>query len=197
MKSGRTVFAQLLDFVPMREFNKCVARYEGNKRVKSFSCYDQFIAMAFAQLTQCDSLRVIEACFRVAHKRLYHSGFRGRMTKSTLADANNKRDWRIYSEFAYALIAEARQLNSGESIAVDLKRDIYALDSTTIDLCLEVFPWAKFRRTKAAVKMHTVLDIRGSIPSVIHVTDGKVHDVNFLDHFSRFFRVSSGSKTAS
>jgi hypothetical protein len=184
LKSGRTVFAQLLDFVPMHEFNKCVARYEGDKRIKSFSCYDQFIAMAFAQLTQCDSLRVIEACFRAAQKRLYHSGFRGRMTRSTLADANNKRDWRIYSEFAQALISEARQLNSGEKIAVDLKRDIYALDSTTIDLCLEVFPWAKFRRTKAAVKMHTVLDIRGSIPSVIHVTDGKVHDVNFLDNFS-------------
>ncbi len=183
MKSCRTVFAQLLDFVPMHEFNKSVARYDGNKRVKSFSCYDQFIAMAFAQITQCDSLRAIEACFRAAQKRLYHCGFRGRMTKSTLADANNKRDWRIYSEFAYALIAEARQLNSGEKVAVDLKRDIYALDSTTIDLCLDVFPWAKFRRTKAAVKMHTVLDIRGSIPSVIHVTDGKVHDVNFLDHF--------------
>ena len=137
--------------------------------------------MAFAQLTQCDSLRVIESCFRVAKRKLYHCGVRSRVTKSTLADANNKRDWRIFSEFAYALIAEARQLNSGEKIAVDLKRDIYALDSTTIDLCLELFPWAKFRKTKAAVKMHTVLDLRGSIPAVIHVTHGKVHDVHFLD----------------
>lgn len=137
--------------------------------------------MAFAQLTQCDSLRAIESCFRVAKRKLYHCGVRSRVTKSTLADANNKRDWRIFSEFAYALIAEARQLNSGEKIAVDLKRDIYALDSTTIDLCLELFPWAKFRKTKAAVKMHTVLDLRGSIPAVIHVTHGKVHDVHFLD----------------
>jgi hypothetical protein len=182
VNGGQSVFAQLLDFLPMHEFNKCVARYEGNKRVKSFSCYDQFIAMSFAQLTQCDGLRSIEACFRVARRRLYHCGVRGRVTKSTLADANNSRDWRIYSEFSYALIAQARQLNSAEKIAVELKRDIYALDSTTIDLCLELFPWAKFRRTKAAVKMHTLLDLRGSIPSVIHVTDGKVHDVHFLDH---------------
>ena len=182
MSGGRTIFAQLLDYLPMHEFNKCVARYEGNKRVKTFSCYDQFISMAFAQLTQCDSLRAIEACFRVANRKLYHCGLRGRMTRSTLADANNRRDWRIYSEFAYALIANARDLSTGEKAPADLKRDVYALDSTTIDLCLAVFPWAKFRRTKAAVKMHTLLDLRGSIPSVIHVTDGKTHDVKFLDH---------------
>lgn len=185
MKRGRaTVFAQLLEFLPAYEFNKSVSRYEGNKRVRSFSCYDQFIAMAFAQLTQCDGLRAIETCFRVAQRKLYHCGLRGRVTKSTLADANNKRDWRIFSEFAYALIAQARQLNTGEKIAVDLKREIYALDSTTIDLCLELFPWAKFRRTKAAVKMHTLLDLRGSIPTVVHVTHGKVHDVHFLDQIA-------------
>jgi hypothetical protein len=185
LKRGRaTVFAQLLEFLPAYEFNKSVSRYEGNKRVRSFSCYDQFIAMAFAQLTQCDGLRAIETCFRVAQRKLYHCGLRGRVTKSTLADANNKRDWRIFSEFAYALIAQARQLNTGEKIAVDLKREIYALDSTTIDLCLELFPWAKFRRTKAAVKMHTLLDLRGSIPTVVHVTHGKVHDVHFLDQIA-------------
>lgn len=170
-----------MDFLPVYEFDKCVARYDGNRGVKSFSCFDQFLCMAFAQLTHRESLRDLETCFRVAEKKLYHSGLRGRMSRSTLADANENRDWRIYADFAQVLIARARFLHSDEAWGANLKATAYALDSTTIDLCLELFPWAKFRSTKAAVKMHTIIDLRGNIPSFIRITNGKVHDVNFLD----------------
>lgn len=181
MSSGRTIFAQLMEFLPIHEFNRCVQRYDGNHSVKSFSCFDQFLCMAFAQLTHRESLRDLETCFRVAEKKLYHSGFRGRMSRSTLADANESRDWRIYADFGQVLISRARNLYSEEVWGTNLKATAYALDSTTIDLCLELFPWAKFRSTKAAVKMHTVVDLRGNIPSFIRITNGKVHDVNFLD----------------
>lgn len=181
MASNRTIFSQLIDFLPIYEFDKCVDRYNGNHGVKSFSCFDQFLCMAFAQLTHRESLRDLETCFRVAEKKLYHSGLRGRMSRSTLADANESRDWRIYADFAQVLIARARHLHSDEDWGVNLKATAYALDSTTIDLCLELFPWAKFRSTKAAVKMHTIIDLRGNIPSFITITNGKVHDVNFLD----------------
>lgn len=181
MNTGRTIFAQLMDRLPLYEFNQCVARYSGNHRMKSFSCLDQFFAMSFAQLTHRESLRDIETCFRVAEKKLYHSGLRSRVTKSTLADANENRDWRIYADFAQVMIERARRLHSDEKFGVELKSTAYALDSTTIDLCLELFPWAKFRRTKAAVKMHTLIDLRGNIPSFIRVTHGKIHDVKFLD----------------
>ena len=179
--SGRTIFAQLMEFLPVYEFNKCVQRYDGDHRVRSFSCFDQFLSMAFAQLTHRESLRDLETCFRVAHKKLYHSGIRGQVSRSTLADANESRDWRIYADFGQVLIARARHLHSNEEWGANLKATAYALDSTTIDLCLELFPWAKFRRTKAAVKMHTVIDLRGNVPSFIRITNGKVHDVNFLD----------------
>lgn len=181
MGGGRTIFAQLMEFLPVYEFNKCVARYDGNHGVKSFSCFDQFLCMAFAQLTHRESLRDLETCFRVAEKKLYHSGLRGRMSRSTLADANENRDWRIYGDFAQVLIARARNLYSNEAWGANLKATAYALDSTTIDLCLELFPWAKFRSTKAAVKMHTLVDLRGNIPSFITITNGNVHDVNFMD----------------
>jgi transposase len=181
MASNRTIFSQLIDFLPVYEFDKCVDRYNGNHGVKSFSCFDQFLCMAFAQLTHRESLRDLETCFRVAEKKLYHSGLRGRMSRSTLADANESRDWRIYGDFAQVLIARARRLHSDEDWGANLKATAYALDSTTIDLCLELFPWAKFRSTKAAVKMHTIIDLRGNIPSFIRITNGKVHDVNFLD----------------
>ena len=181
MGGGRTIFAQLMEFLPIYEFNKCVARYGGNQAVKSFSCLDQFLCMAFAQLTHRESLRDLETCFRVAEKKLYHSGLRGRMSRSTLADANESRDWRIYADFGEVLIARARSLHAHEAWGLNLKATTYALDSTTIDLCLELFPWAKFRSTKAAVKMHTVVDLRGNIPSFIRITNGKVHDVKFLD----------------
>ena len=179
--SNRTIFAQLMDFLPSSEFSSCVRRYRGNHSVKAFTCYDQFLCMAFAQLTHRESLRDLEACFQVAQKKLYHAGLRGQMRRATLARANAKRDWRIYADFAQVLIERARQLHSDEDFGANLKATAYALDSTTIDLCLELFPWAHFRRTKAAVKMHTVIDLRGNIPSFIWVTDGKVHDVNFLD----------------
>ena len=181
MSSARTVFAQLIDFLPVWEFDDCVRRYRGNQGVKAFSCYDQFLCMAFAQLTHRESLRDLETCFEVAQKKLYHSGLRGQMKRATLARANATRDWRIYADFAQVLIEKARRLHSSEDFGANLKATAYALDSTTIDLCLELFPWASFRRTKAAVKMHTVIDLRGNIPSFIWITDGKVHDVNFLD----------------
>lgn len=181
MSGRRTIFAQLMDFLPVYEFEKCVQRYDGDHRVRSFSCFDQFLCMAFAQLTHRESLRDLETCFRVAEKKLYHSGLRGRMSRSTLADANETRDWRIYADFAQVLIARAQNLHSDEAWGANLKATAYALDSTTIDLCLELFPWAKFRSTKAAVKMHTVVDLRGNIPSFIRITNGNVHDVNFLD----------------
>jgi hypothetical protein len=181
MNFGRSVFSQLIDHVPSKEFQKCVARYQGDYYLKSFSCWDQFLAMAFAQLTYRESLRDIEACLRSVHSKLYHMGFHGRVARSTLADANESRDWRIFADFAQVLIRIARPLYAHDPIGVDLDQTLYALDSTTIDLCLSLFPWARFRQHKAAVKMHTLLDLHGNIPTFIRITDGKVHDVNILD----------------
>ena len=181
MNVGRTVFAQLLDHLPSYEFQKCVTRYRGDYQQKTFSCWDQYLAMAFAQLTYRDSLRDIEACLRSMQGKLYHMGFRGKVARSTLADANESRDWRIYADFAQVLIGAARPLYAHDPIGVDLEQSLYALDSTTIDLCLSLFPWARFRQHKAAVKMHTLLDLHGNIPTFIRITDGKVHDVNILD----------------
>ncbi len=181
MNIGRTVFAQLMDHLPAYEFQKCVTRYRGDYQQKSFSCWDQFLTMAFAQLTYRESLRDIEACLRSMRGKLYHMGFRGKLSRSTLADANESRDWRIYADFAQVLIGIARPLYAHDPIGVDLDETLYALDSTTIDLCLSLFPWARFRQHKAAVKMHTLLDLHGSIPTFIRITEGKVHDVNILD----------------
>ena len=181
MNTGRTVFAQLIEHLPHKEFQKCIARYHGDRYLKSFSCWDQYLAMAFAQLTYREGLRDIEACLRSVGGKLYHMGFRARVARSTLADANEMRDWRIYADFAQVLIAKARPLYASDPVGVDLEQSLYALDSTTIDLCLSLFPWAKFRKHKAAVKMHTLLDLQGNIPSFIHITDGKVADVNVLD----------------
>jgi hypothetical protein len=183
MNTGRTVFSQVIELLPHREFQKCVARYGGDRYLKNFSCWDQYLAMAFAQLTYRESLRDIEACLRSISGKLYHMGFRGKVARSTLADANESRDWRIYADFAQVLIAIARPLYASDPIGVELDQSLYALDSTTIDLCLSLFPWAKFRRHKAAVKMHTLLDLHGNIPTFIRITDGKVHDVNILDEF--------------
>ena len=168
MNTGRTVFSQLIEFLPHQQFQKCVDRYGGGRYLKNLSCWDQYLAMAFAQLTYRESLRDIEACLGSIGSKLYHMGFRGKVARSTLADANEARDWRIYADFAQVLI-------------VDLDQSLYALDSTTIDLCLALFPWAKFRKHKAAVKMHTLLDLRGNIPTFIRITEGRVHDVNILD----------------
>ena len=184
MKATATVFSQLMEYFPIYEFNNCVRRYNGNRGVQSFTCYDQFLSMTFAQLTYRESLRDIETCFGAVQKKLYHSGLRGRVTKSTLADANEKRDWQIYADFGSVMIERARRLYADDEFGANLKATAYALDSTTIDLCLELFPWAHFRRTKAAVKMHTVIDLRGNIPSFIWITDGKVNDVNFLDQLA-------------
>jgi hypothetical protein len=181
MNAGRTVFAQLLDHLSSYEFQQCVTRYRGDYQQKTFSCWDQYLAMAFAQLTYRDSLRDIEACLRSMQGKLYHMGFRGKVARSTLADANESRDWRIYADFAQVLIGAARPLYAHDPIGVDLEQSLYALDSTTIDLCLALFPWARFRQHKAAVKMHTLLDLHGNIPTFIRITDGKVHDVNILD----------------
>src|SRR5271167_2742827 len=181
MNAGRTVFSQLIEFLPHQEFQKCVARYGGDRYLKNLSCWDQYLAMAFAQLTYRESLRDIEACLRSVGGKLYHMGFRGKVARSTLADANESRDWRIYADFAQVLIAIARPLYVHDPIGVDLEQSLYALDSTTIDLCLSLFPWATFRRHKAAVKMHTLLDLHGNIPTFIRVTSGDVHDVNILD----------------
>ena len=183
MNLGRTVFAQLISFLPDREFRRCVSRYDGDRRWRGFSCWDQFLCMAFAQLTYRESLRDIEACLRSLGAKLYHMGFRSQVAHSTLADANESRDWRIYADFAQVLIRIARPLYARDPIGVDLDQSLYALDSTTIDLCLSLFPWARFRRRKAAVKMHTLLDLRGNIPTFIRITDGKTHDVNILDEF--------------
>jgi hypothetical protein len=183
MNTGRTVFSQVIELLPHQEFQKCVARYGGDRYLKNFSCWDQYLAMAFAQLTYRESLRDIEACLRSISGKLYHMGFRGKVARSTLADANEARDWRIYADFAQVLIAIARPLYASDPIDVDLDQSLYALDSTTIDLCLSLFPWAKFRQHKAAVKMHTLLDLHGNIPTFIHITEGKVHDVNILDEF--------------
>jgi len=181
MQIGRTVFAQVMEHFPAYEFQKCVTRYDGNCGKRSFSCLDQFLCLGFAQLTYRESLRDIEACLRSVQGKLYHMGFRGRISRSTLADANESVDWRIYADFAQVLIAIARPMYAAESLGFDLDGTIYALDSTTIDLCLSVFPWARFQSTKGAVKMHTLLDLRGSIPTFIEVSDGKLHDVNILD----------------
>jgi hypothetical protein len=183
MNLGRSVFSQLMDQLPSYEFQKCVARYRGDYQQKKFSCWDQFLCMAFAQLTYRESLRDIEACLRSMSAKLYHMGFRSQVARSTLADANESRDWRIYADFAQVLIRIARPLYARDPIGVDLNQSLYALDSTTIDLCLTLFPWARFRKHKAAVKMHTLLDLHGNIPTFIRITDGKTHDVNVLDEF--------------
>ena len=183
MNSGRTVFSQLISFLPDREFRRCVARYGGNCRLREFSCWDQYLTMAFAQLTYRESLRDIEACLRSLQGKLYHIGFRGQVSRSTLADANENRDWRIFADFAQVLIGMARPLYAHDPIGVDLEQTLYALDSSTIDLCLSLFPWARFRKHKAAVKMHTLLDLHGNIPTFIRITEGKLHDVNILDEF--------------
>jgi hypothetical protein len=182
MNQGKLVFAQITQHLPLTTFRRCVARYAGEHKVKSFSCLDQYLCMAFAQLTFRESLRDIEACLRAQIAKLYHMGIRGRISRSTLADANEVRDWRIYAEFAQRLIGIARGLYIDEPFGVELKETVYALDSTTIDLCLSVFAWAPFRSTKAAIKLHTLLDLRGNIPSFIHISDGKWHDVNVLDY---------------
>jgi Domain of unknown function (DUF4372)/Transposase DDE domain len=181
MNSGGTVFAQLIEHLSHKEFQKYVARYGGDRDAKNFSCWDQYLAMAFAQLTYRESLRDIETCLRSLGGKLYHMGCRSSVARSTLADANESRDWRIYADFAQTLMATVRRLYARDPTRVDLEQSLYALDSTTIDLCLKLFPWARFRRRKAAVKMHTLLDLRGKIPAFVHITEGKVHDVNVLD----------------
>ena len=181
MNLGKLVFAQITQHVPLTTFRRCVARYGGEHKVKSFSCLDQYLCMAFAQLTYRESLRDIEACLRAQAGKLYHMGIKSRVARSTLADANEVRDWRIYADFALSLIGIARRLYAGEPFGVDLKETVYALDASTIDLCLSVFPWAPFRSTKAAIKLHTLLDLRGNIPTFLHISDGTLHDVNILD----------------
>jgi len=181
MNAGSAIFSQLVGFLSHYEFQKCVSRYDGEHKVKSFSCWDQYLCMAFAQLTYREGLRDIEACLRVAKDKLYHMGIRSKVSRNTLSNANMVRDWRIFADFGQKLIAEARTLYTNEDFGVDLDETIYALDSTTIDLCLSLFPWAHFRKNKGAVKMHTLLDVRGSIPTLVNITHGKVHDVNILD----------------
>ena len=181
MYAGKLVFAQLMEFAPWHTFRRLVAKYRGDFNVRSFSCMDQFLCLAFAQLTYRESLRDIEACLRAQDAKLYPLGIRGNVSRSALADANEGRDWRIHFEFAQSLIGIARQLYASEPLAVDLNDTVYALDSTTIDLCLSLFPWAPFRETKAAIKLHTLLDLRGAIPAFIHISDGRYHDVNALD----------------
>jgi hypothetical protein len=181
MNSGKTIFSQLMEFLPTYEFRQCVKRYRGNYKIKSFSCWDQFLCMAFAQLTYRESLRDIQACLRGNHQKLYHMGFRGKVSRNTLAHANQARHWRIYADFAQILITQARSLYANEDFGVELKQTVYAFDATTIDLCLSLFPWAQFRQRKGAIKLHTLLDLRGSIPTLIFVTHGKVHEVNLLD----------------
>ena len=181
MHAGKLVFAQIMEFAPWKTFSRLVAKYQGDANVRTFRCIDQFLCMAFAQLTYRESLRDIEACLLAQPSKLYHLGFRGNVTRSNLADANEGRDWRIYADFAQTLIRTARRLYATEPLAVDLEETVYALDSTTIDLCLSLFPWAPFRSTKAAIKLHTLLDLRGAIPTFIHISDGKMADVNVHD----------------
>ena len=181
MLNDRYVFSQLIDSLPKHEFDRCVARHHGNRRIRNFSCFDQFLRMAFAQLTDRESLRDIEICLRALHKKLYHAGFRGIIARSTLADANEHRDWRIDADFAQVLIARARRLYLAEGFGAQLKQTAYALDSTTIDLCLTLFPWAQFRRRTGAIKLHTLIDLRGNIPCFVRMTHGKTHDVTVLD----------------
>ena len=182
MNSGRTIFAQLLDYLPMHEFRKCVARYHGDHRIKTFSCWDQLLCMIFAQLAYRESLRDIVACLRSQSQRLYHMGFRSLVSRSTLADANEVRDWRICADFAQVLIARARELYRNEDLGIDLRNTVYALDSTTIDLCFSLFPWATYKTNQHAVKLHTLLDLRGNIPTVIRITPAQLSDLQFLDH---------------
>ena len=210
MYTGQIVFSQVTRFLPLRAFHRCVAHYKGEYKVRKFDCLDQFLCMAFAQLTYRESLRDIEVCLRGNPSKLYHMGIRGRVSRSTLADANENRDWRIYADFAQVLIATARTLYADEDLGIELSEDVYALDSTTIDLCLSLFPWARFRQTKGAIKLHTLLNLRGSIPEFIHISDGKLHDVNVLDilvtqpgsfyvmdrgyvHFSRLYIIHQAS----
>ena len=181
MNSGRTIFAQLLDLLPLGEFRRCVDRYHGDYKVQSFSCLDQFLSLAFAQLTYRESLRDIETCLRAHQSQLYHMGFRGAVSRNTLANANQQRDWRIYADFARLLITQARALYQDEPFGVELDQTVYAFDSTTVDLCLSLFPWAQFRKHKSAVKLHTLLDLRGNIPTAVYVTSGPVGDVKLLD----------------
>jgi len=181
MNAGRTIFSQLMDFLPVNDFRQCVERYNGNYKIKSFSCWDQFLCMAFAQLTYRESLRDIQACLRAARQKLYHMGIRGKVSRNTLAHANQVRDWHIYADFAQILIREARDLYVNESFGIELDQTVYALDATTIDLCLSLFPWALFRKRKGAVKLHTLIDLRGSIPTIVVITHGRVHEVNILD----------------
>lgn len=185
MHTGRYIFAQVIDFLPEREFRRIVSRYDGDYKASRWSCWDHLLALAFAQLTFRESLREIEDSLRPRTHQLYHLGFRGSIARSTLADANAARDWRIYRDLALRLIAEARKLHAEDPLAIDdLDATVYAIDSTTVDLCLSLFPWARFRKTKGAIKIHTQLDLRGSLPTLVHVTDGKVHDVNWLDALS-------------
>lgn len=184
MNIGKTLFAQVMDFIPRFDFQQCVERYQGNYKVKSFSCWAQYLSMAFAQLTFRESLRDIETCQRAMKSKLYHSGLKTVAARNTLANANSVRDWRIYGDYAQILIQKARKLYAGEDFGVELKNTTYALDSTVIDLCLSLFPWAKFRKTKAAIKLHTLLDLRGNIPTTVIVTAGSIHDVNILDELN-------------
>lgn len=181
MNREKAIFSQLMDFVPYYEFCKCVKRYSGDYKIKSFSCWEQFLCMSFAQLTYRESLRDIQECLRAVQQKLYHMGFRGNVSRNTLANANQVRSWRIYADFAQVLIQTARKLYANEDFGVELQNAVYALDATVIDLCLSVFPWARFRKRKGAIKLHTLLDLRGNIPSLIVVTSGKVHEVNILD----------------
>src|SRR5205807_2228821 len=181
MNTGQTIFSQLMELLPLPEFRRCVERDRGGYKVQSFSCLDQFLCLAFAQLTFRESLRDIEACLRAQQSKLYHMGFRGRVSRTTLADANEHRDWRIFHDLAQHLIHTARELYRDEPLEIDFADTVYAFDSTTIDLCLTLFPWAQFRRRKSAVKLHTLLDVRGSIPTNVYVTGGQIHDVNLLD----------------
>lgn len=181
MNTGKIIFSQVMDYLPMHTFRRCVQRYNGHYKVKSFSCFDQYLCMSFAQLTYRESLRDIEACLRAQQNKLYHMGIRSNVSRNTLSNANNIRDWRIYADFAQSLINTARSLYINDDFGVELNNTVYALDSSTIDLCLSSFPWASFRSSKGAVKLHTLLDLRGSIPTFIHISDGKLHDVNILD----------------
>ena len=210
MCSRKTVFSQLMGFLPTYEFKKCIDRYAGHYKVKSFTCWDQFLCMAFAQLTYRESLRDIEACLRAAQSKLYHSGFRSKVSRNTLAHANETRDWRIYADFAQVIIQQARDLYIDDDFGVELDHTAYALDATVIDLCLSLFPWARFRRRKGGIKLHTLMDLRGSIPSVIHITRAQIHEVNIVDRlifepgalyimdrgymdFSRLYRIHQSS----
>jgi len=184
MNTGATIFSQIMKYISWHNFQRCVNRYRGNRKIKSFSCWDQFLCMAFSQLTYRESLRDIEICLRTMSPKLYHMGFRSKVARNTLANANSVRDWRIYQDFAHILIRKARALYSGEDFVIELDNAVYALDSTVIDLCLALFPWARFRKTKAAMKLHTLLDLRGNIPTTVIITPGNIHDVTILDYLS-------------